>query len=323
MHTEVVAADKDGIARAVALLQRGEIVAFPTETVYGLGAAAHDEAAVLRVFAAKGRPPINPLIVHVLDLAAAAGIVRVDDRARHLAAAFWPGPLTLVLPCRAGAPIAPAVRAGLPTVAVRAPSHPAARALLTRFGRPIAAPSANRSGALSPTRAEHVLSQLGGRIPLILEAGASEVGLESTVLDLAAPDGTVTLLRPGAITQGAIEAVVGPIAVSAGDPDQPTAPGQLLRHYAPSVPVRLGGGPCGPTEAWLGFGPGDPPPEARASLNLSVTGDLEEAARNLYHMLQALDRPDVTAIVVAPIPNTGLGAAILDRLQRAAAATTR
>lgn len=321
MRTEPIPATDEGIARASERLREGDILAFPTETVYGLGADARDEAAVRRVFEAKGRPAVNPLIVHVPDLDAAARHVVVDERARRLAAAFWPGPLTLVLPLRDGHGIAPSVTAGLSTLAVRAPSHPVARRLLEAFGGPVAAPSANRSGRVSPTRPEHVRAQLDGRIPWILEAGPSEVGLESTIVDLSGPE--PVLLRTGAVTAEALERVVGPVARSTGEPDRPRAPGQMLRHYAPSVPVRLDATDVRPGEAWLGFGPGPTPPGAVASANLSPSGDLAEAARNLYDLLQALDRPGVSGIAVAPVPTAGLGEALVDRLRRAAAASAR
>lgn len=321
MRTERISASESGIARMAARLRAGDLVAFPTETVYGLGADARDARACARIFEAKGRPAVNPLIVHVPDLEAAARLVRVDDRARRLAAAFWPGPLTLVLPLRDGHGVAPPVTAGLDTLAVRAPSHPVARRLLEAFGGPVAAPSANRSGRVSPTRPEHVLAQLDGRIPWILEAGPSEVGLESTIVDLTGPE--VVLLRHGAVTREMLEAVVGPVATSSGDPDRPRAPGQLLRHYAPSVPVRLDATHARPGEAWLGFGPGEVPTGAVAAANLSPTGDPAEAARNLYHLLQSLDRPGVRGIAVAPVPRDGLGEALHDRLRRAAAASAR
>lgn len=319
MRTELIRADDAGIAEAAERLRRGDVVAFPTETVYGLGADARNDEAVRRVFEAKGRPALNPLIVHVLDLDAAERHVQPDPRARSLAARFWPGPLTVVLPLREGHGIAPSVTAGLDTLAVRAPAHPVARRLLESFAGPIAAPSANRSGRVSPTRAEHVLSQLDGHIPCVLEAGPSEVGLESTIVDLTGP--TPVLLRTGAVTRESLERVVGPLLLSDGRPDRPSAPGQLLRHYAPSVPLRLDATDVRPGEAWLGFGPGPVPAGAVLTANLSPSGDLEEAARNLYHALHSLDRPGVIGIAVAPLPRSGLGEALNDRLRRAAAAS--
>lgn len=306
--------EQQGLGQAAALLRSGEVVAFPTETVYGLGADARSAEAVSRIFSTKGRPAHNPLIVHVLDLAAAEALAVFDDRARRVAARFWPGPLTLVLLSRGG--LAPQVSAGLPTLALRVPSHPVARALLAQAGCPVAAPSANRSGEPSPTDASHVVASLGDRVP-VLEAGPSTIGLESTVLSLA---GEAVLLRLGAVTRDMLEAVLGPISVSEGNPDQPTAPGQLLRHYAPSVPVRLEAERPRNGEAWMGFGP-DPSGLTGVRANLSPAGDVVEAASNLYRLLRELDQPGVTGIAVAHIPCEGVGAAVNDRLTRAARAT--
>lgn len=311
----LVKADERGIAEAVALLAAGEVVGMPTETVYGLAADATSPEGVARIFATKGRPAHNPLISHVPDLDAARAIAVVDARAEHLAARFWPGPLTMVLPRRPDAGLAPQVTAGLPTVAVRAPAHPVARALLSAFGRPVAAPSANASGTLSPTRGEHVTLD----VPLVLDGGPAEVGLESTIVDLTGDQ--AVLLRPGAITRARLAAVLGDLhvqlTVSEGNPDQPTAPGQLLRHYAPSHPLRLDAERCAPTEAWLGFG-GGPPTPCAAFLDLSPARSLEEAASHLFAYLRELDAESITGIAVAPIPETGVGVAIRDRLVRAA-----
>ncbi len=307
------------IAEAARLLQSGGLVAFPTETVYGLGGDATNERAVAAIFAAKGRPQFNPLISHVLDAREAQTYVRWNATAEKLAAHFWPGPLTFVLPRAPGSPIALLATAGLDTVAIRAPSHPVAQALIRAAGRPIAAPSANRSGAVSPTRAEHVVQSLGDRVPLVIDGGPCLVGLESTVLDLTVA--VPTLLRPGGATREAIEAVIGPIAVSdaipSGDAAR-TSPGQLESHYAPSRPVRLGAISVAADEGLLAFGP-NPPPGAMLSVNLSPGGDLAQAAANLFAMLRQLDRPGIGRIAVMPIPETGLGLAINDRLRRAAA----
>jgi len=304
------------IAEAARLIRDGELVAFPTETVYGLGADATNERAVAKIFEAKGRPHFNPLISHVLDAAEAQRFVRWNDTAAKLAARFWPGPLTLVLPRGVNSPIALLATAGLDTVAIRAPAHPMAQALIHASGRPIAAPSANRSGAVSPTLAAHVAQSLGDRVKLILDGGPCAVGLESTVLDLTTA--TPTLLRPGGATREEIENVIGPVALSNAIPNGDAAhksPGQLASHYAPSRPVRLEAVAAEAGEALLGFGPNAP----TAMLNLSKTGDLAEAAANLFAHLRALDSPGVTRIAVMPIPQTGLGLAINDRLRRAAA----
>ncbi|HTR83987.1 MAG TPA: L-threonylcarbamoyladenylate synthase [Reyranella sp.] len=307
------------IAEAARLIRAGELVAFPTETVYGLGGDATNERAVAKIFEAKGRPQFNPLISHVVDAAAARRYVRWSETADRLAARFWPGPLTFVLPRSEKSPIALLTTAGLDTVAIRSPAHPMAQELMRAAGVPIAGPSANRSGSISPTRAEHVAESLGSRVALILDGGPCAVGLESTVLDLSSP--TPTLLRPGGATREAIEAVIGPIALSEAIPTGTAArksPGQLASHYAPARPVRLEATSVGPDEALLAFGPGAPP-GARLSLNLSPSGDLTEAAANLFAHMRALDRPEVSRIAVMPIPATGLGLAINDRLRRAAA----
>lgn len=301
------------IAQAAALLRGGKLVAFPTETVYGLGGAATDDTAVARIFEAKGRPSFNPLIVHVPDLEAAERCAVFDARARTLAAAFWPGPLTLVLPRRPEAGLSHLVSAGLPTVALRVPGHPVAQALLRAAGVPVAAPSANRSGGISPTRAEHVRASLGAQVDMVVDGGPCTVGVESTVVDLTGP--RVVLLRPGSVTPADLAAVLGEdVVTGADDPAAPKSPGQLLSHYAPERPVRLEASEARPGEALLGFGPA---PEA--TLNLSERGDLVEAAANLFASLHALDDPRFTGIAVMPVPDRDLGLAINDRLRRAAA----
>ena len=307
------------VAEAATLLRDGKLVAFPTETVYGLGGDATNERAVAAIFEAKGRPQFNPLISHVLDAAAARQFVRWNETADTLAARFWPGPLTLVLPRSEGSTISLLATAGLDTVAIRAPSHPVAQALIRAAGRPVAAPSANRSGAISPTRAEHVAESLGDKVPMILDGGPCLVGVESTVLDLSTA--TPTLLRPGGATREAIEAVIGPIALSHAIPSGEAAhksPGQMQSHYAPARPVRLEATGVAADEGLLAFGP-TVPAGAMLTYNLSPTANLGEAAANLFSMMRALDRPGIGRIAVMPIPQTGLGLAINDRLRRAAA----
>jgi len=312
----------EALAAAVRALAAGELVALPTETVYGLGADATNGRAVAAIYAAKGRPSFNPLIAHVADLAAAEALVRFDPLSRRLAEAAWPGPLTLVLPLRAGSPVSTLATAGLDTLAVRVPAHPLALALLEAFGRPVAAPSANRSGRISPTTAAHVAADLGTRVALILDGGPTRIGLESTIVQVR--DARPHLLRPGGMTRGALEALAGCPLVApaiAGDDGAPRAPGMLLSHYAPRAAVRLGATEPRPGEAWLGFGPG-PEVGDRPTVNLSPTGDLTEAAARLFDALHQLDASGVTAIAVAPIPGHGLGEAINDRLGRAAADRT-
>ena len=308
-------ADDAALEEAARILRAGGLVAFPTETVYGLGADATDDRAVAAIFEAKGRPRFNPLIVHLSEAAAAEGLVDLDDRARALARGFWPGPLTMVLPRAAGCPVSLLASAGLDSLALRVPGHPLAEALLRRTGRPLAAPSANRAGALSPTSAQHVAASLGDRVPLILDGGPCPLGLESTVVDLTGR--RPVLLRPGAVTREALEATLGPVA-GPGAAAAIKSPGQLSSHYAPRLPLRLYATEVGPREALLAFGP-EVPAGAAVTLNLSSSGDLTEAAANLFAHLHALDRPDLEAIAVMPIPETGLGAAINDRLTRAAA----
>lgn len=307
------------IEDAATLLRAGELVAFPTETVYGLGADATQGRAVAAIYEAKGRPRFNPLIAHVADLEAAAAIARIDGAARTLAEAFWPGPITLVLPQRPGSPVASLVTAGLETVAVRIPSHPVALDLLRATGRPVAAPSANRSGHVSATTAEHVAADLGARVAMIVDAGPTAHGIESTILDVTSPDDPV-LLRPGAVTSEAIAEIIGrlPARPSRIGGDRPSSPGQLESHYAPSLTVRLAATSPRDGEAFLAFGPYAPAYDGPL-LNLSPRGNLAEAAANLFSALRRLDRSGATGLAVMPIPEHGLGAAINDRLRRAAA----
>jgi len=315
--TETLAPDPAGLARAARLLAEGALVAFPTETVYGLGADARNGRAVAEVFAAKGRPAFNPLIVHVESLAAARRLARFEATAERLAGAFWPGPLTLVLPRLADCPLADPVTAGLPTVALRAPAHPVAQALLAAFGGAVAAPSANPSGRISPTTAAHVLEGLSGRIAAVVDGGPCPVGLESTIIGLA--DGVPRLLRPGGLPAEAVEDCLGaPLAPPSGPRAQ--APGMLASHYAPRAPLRLAPEGPRPGEVWIGFGPGAAPPGTRAALTLSARGDMAEAAARLFALLRkadALAGPE--GIAAAPLPDHGLGRAINDRLRRAAA----
>ncbi len=309
-QTETLAPTPTGLARAASLLRSGELVAFPTETVYGLGGDARSDIAVARIFDAKGRPRFNPLIVHVPNLEAACAIAVFDDLAMDVATAFWPGPLTLVLPVKPGANLSPLVTADLPTVAIRVPAHPVAQALLNAFGGPLAAPSANPSGRISPTRASHVSDGLAGRIAAILDGGTCAVGVESTILGLT---GTPSLLRPGGIPIEALEAMFGHPLPIGGDAHKPNAPGQLASHYAPNARLRLNATAPNPDEIHISFGPGP--------FTLSASRDLVEAAANLFHALREADRlagPN-GAIAIAPIPETGLGRAINDRLRRAAA----
>ena len=305
------------IETAARALRAGRLVAFPTETVYGLGGIATDDRAVAAIFAAKGRPRLNPLIVHVADRAAARALARWNELAERLAARFWPGALTLVLPRAPGCPLSPLVSAGGDTVGLRVPAHPVAQALLAATALPVAAPSANPAGGVSPTNAEHVAEGLGAAVDIILDGGPCPIGLESTVLDLCG--GEPRLLRPGGVTRAELEAEIGRLAAAPAEPGEaPRAPGQLASHYAPARPLRLEARSVAADEALLAFGP-EPLPGARATLNLSATGDLAEAAANLFAMLRRLDRPDVSAIAVMPIPASGLGEAIRDRLERAAA----
>lgn len=309
--SKVQPVDAAGLAEAARVIAAGGTVAVPTETVYGLAARADDAMAVAGIYRAKGRPDFNPLIAHVPDVTAAGEIAVLDDRARALAQAFWPGALTMVLPLRDGARLAPAVSAGLPTVAVRCPAHPVIQALLKTCGLPLAAPSANRSGGVSPTSAAHVAASLAGKVDLILDGGETRQGIESTIVGLR-EDGTWSLLRPGPITEAAIAEVLG------GPPAEITsarieAPGQLASHYAPGKPVRLDAATSEADEFMIGFGdvPGD--------VSLSPAGDLAEAAARLYACLHIAAAAAQPRIAVAPVPDHGIGLAINDRLRRAAA----
>lgn len=304
------------IQEAAAALAAGELVGMPTETVYGLAADATDPAAVARIYAAKGRPAFNPLIAHIPDIAAARREAIFDARAEKLAERFWPGPLTLVLPARADGSVCELARAGLSSIALRVPAHAAAQDLLRAFGKPLAAPSANISGRLSPTNAENVAADLGDALKLILDAGPCSVGVESTIVALA-PDQPARLLRPGGVAREDIEALIGqlsaPQKVENGGAIE--APGMLSSHYAPRARLRLNADSPSEGEAFLAFGPDAP----EGALNLSAKGDLLEAAANLYAFLRQIDSQGAAMIAVAPIPHTGLGEAINDRLARAAA----
>jgi L-threonylcarbamoyladenylate synthase len=338
-NTRVVPCDGEALAEAARLIRSGEPVAVPTETVYGLAADATSEAAVGRIYAAKGRPSFNPLIVHVRDLAEAESVGIFSEAARALADAFWPGALTLVVPVRDDGGLAAAVTAGLPTVALRCPAHPAMQALIAAAGRPLAAPSANSSGTISPTRAGHVLASLGGRIPMILDGGPTARGLESTIV--AVEDGTVRLLRPGPVTMDDIDAVLSPpckggarggsaegsrnsqsdkLADARTHPRplpsreaRVEAPGQMRSHYAPAKPLRVDATSAAAGEWLIGFGPVD------GDDNLSPSGDLAEAAARLFDALHRADAGDCARIAVAPVPDEGIGLAINDRLRRASA----
>lgn len=308
---EIRDADPAALAQAAALLRAERLVAVPTETVYGLAARADRAEAVAAIYRAKGRPDFNPLIVHVPSLAAARTLALVDDRAERLAAAFWPGPLTLVLPLREGAPVAPAVTAGLPTVALRWSAHPVLQALLAECGLPLAAPSANRSGAISPTTADHVAHSLGRAVDLVLDAGATEQGIESTIVALR-PEGW-SVLRPGPITAEEIAAIIGAYTDVTTPDGRIEAPGQLASHYAPGKPVRLGASEAAADEFLIGFG------SVTGHASLSPSGDLHEAAARLYAALHEAAAAPQPRIAVAPVPDEGVGAAINDRLRRAAA----
>ncbi|MTJ79818.1 MAG: threonylcarbamoyl-AMP synthase [Telmatospirillum sp.] len=309
----ILTATPAAIGDAAQHLAAGRLVAFPTETVYGLGGDAGSDSAVAAIFAAKGRPTFNPLIVHAPGALALEEAVVFDGRARRLAELFWPGPLTLVLPRHPRSRVSLLTSAGLDSIAVRVPSHPVALALLRAAGVLVAAPSANRSGRVSPTSAAHVAEGLADRVAMILDGGTCPVGVESTVLDLTGD--RPTLLRPGGTTLESLEEAIGAIDIAGPiAPDTPRSPGQLSSHYAPALPVRLNASRPEEGEAFMGFGPVD-----GATLNLSPTGDLSEAAANLFAMMRRLDDSRYRAIAVAPIPNHGLGRAINDRLRRAAA----
>lgn len=297
---------------AAQALIEGKLVAFPTETVYGLGGDATQDKAVAQVFAAKGRPAFNPLIVHVSSLEEAVALGEFNTEASELAQLFWPGPLTLVVPRRQGCPVSLLASAGLPSLAIRVPKHPLAQALLKAVRRPVVAPSANPSGRISPTTAEHVRAGLGDKVSVILDGGPSAIGLESTIVGFL--DGRPSLLRPGGLAREEIERALGHKLVSGGDAKKPSAPGQLESHYAPKAQMRLEATAPREGEAYLAFGEA-----ANARYNLSPSGDLVEAAANLFRLLHEIDATNVEAIAVAPIPRQGLGEAINDRLKRAAA----
>ncbi|WP_028465445.1 L-threonylcarbamoyladenylate synthase [Nisaea denitrificans] len=313
IETRVLNPTDATLYEAAATLAAGELVAFPTETVYGLGGDATSDRAVAKIFEAKARPSFNPLISHVPDLDAAFTLGNFNKRARAVAETFWPGPMTLVVQRRENCPISLLASAGLDTIAIRVPAHPLAAELLRTVGRPIAAPSANPSGRVSPTTAEHVLAGLAGKVSIILDGGPCSVGLESTVLDLSGE--APTILRPGAVTAEMLEPLLGSVA-AAGASAKIAAPGMLESHYAPALPVRLNAETAEEGELFLGFGEVSGPDGAET---LSAAGDLTEAAARLFSLLRALDRPGAIGIAVAPIPETGLGVAINDRLRRAAA----
>jgi L-threonylcarbamoyladenylate synthase len=320
--TPILPASEAAVAAAARSLAEGGLVAFPTETVYGLGADATNAAAIARLYQAKGRPAFNPLIAHVSDLRAGMQIADLDAQAIALANAFWPGPLTLVLPKAKGCNVADLATAGLDTIAIRVPAHPIAREILRAFGGPVVAPSANLSGQVSPTTAAHVQSDLAGRIDLIVDGGPVAVGVESTIVGCF---DELMLLRPGGVPRGEIERVLGrrlaqPPAEADNDRGQPLAPGMLASHYAPRTPVRLNAGSIEAGEALLAFGRSAVPGmnAATAVMNLSARGDLNEAAANLFGYLRALDTRGAHTIAVMAVPHHGLGEAINDRLRRAA-----
>jgi len=314
----VVKASKDAIGAAAIALRDGKLVAFPTETVYGLGADATNGRAVAAIFKAKRRPQFNPLIVHVRDVEAAAELGELTPFGRQLATAFWPGALSLVMAKQRDCPVADLATAGLDTIAVRVPSHAIAQALLRAVDRPIAAPSANLSGHVSPTTAAHVEADLGNRVAMILDGGATAVGLESTVVDVTGD--VPIILRLGGVTRETIERLLGQtIAVAEGDPEKPSSPGMLARHYAPSAKLRLDALEVRNGEALIAFGRAVPK-HAGPTINLSASGDLLEAAANLFSALRALDASGTETIAIMPIPEDGLGEAINDRLRRAARA---
>ncbi|HKH02355.1 MAG TPA: L-threonylcarbamoyladenylate synthase [Bradyrhizobium sp.] len=322
LKTPILPASESAVTMAARCLAAGGLVAFPTETVYGLGADATNAAAVARLYQAKGRPAFNPLIAHVSDLEAAKQIARFDAQAKALAEAFWPGPLTVVLPKSKDCTVADLATAGLETIAIRVPAHELARQILRAFGRPIVAPSANLSGHVSPTTAAHVQSDLAGRIDLIIDGGPVEVGVESTIIGCFDQP---MLLRPGGVPSSDIERVLGralaqPPEDADGETGQPLAPGMLASHYAPRTKMRLNAKRVEAGEALLAFGP-DPMPGIEAAcavMNLSDRGDLTEAAANLFGYLRALDAKGARLITVMPVPHHGLGEAINDRLRRAA-----
>lgn len=306
------------IGEAVQILREGGLVAFPTETVYGLAGNATNDRAIAEIFAVKGRPQFNPLIIHVPNVIVARQIAIFDGRADAIAARFWPGPLSLVLKRQKDCPISLLASAGLDSIALRVPAHELALDLLRRIGVPLAAPSANRSGRISPTKAAHVREELGSRIAAILDGGACEIGVESTVLDLSGPHPSI--LRPGGVTQDEIEEIIGELALPGSEPTiVPRSPGMLASHYAPNLKVRLNATSARRGEALLAFGPAEPPSGFAEVKSLSADGDLNEAAANLFSLLRSLDCAAFTGIAVMPIPERGLGIAINDRLRRAAA----
>lgn len=313
----IVQSSPQMIARAADLLRRGKLVAFPTETVYGLGADATNDKAVASIYEAKGRPQFNPLIIHVADTTSVQNFVVWNEKAEFLAKLFWPGPLTMVLPRRPDAPISLLASAGLDTLAVRCPNHPIALDLIRETGLPIAAPSANASGKLSPTLAEHVYDSLGDHVDLILDGGPAQVGVESTVLDLSTD--IPTILRHGGITLEDLSELLGEVRCALSDDDAPKSPGMLSSHYAPHLPMRLNALEATSQEAFLTFGDERAIKGGVVRLNLSPSGNPVEAAANLFAMLRKLDCPEYSGIAVMPIAETGLGAAINDRLRRAAA----
>ena len=309
--TTILKADAAACGAAAARLREGGLVALPTETVYGLAARADSESAVAAIYRAKGRPNFNPLIVHVATLEQAEALALFDDRARELAARFWPGALTLVLPMREGAVIAPAVTAGLPTIALRCPAHPVMQAVLNATRLPLAAPSANRSGGVSPTSAAHVAESLGNAAGLILDGGECQQGIESTIVALRAKSWSV--LRPGSVTYDQIANVLGEAADAKATAGTIEAPGQLASHYSPGKPVRLNAGIARSDEFHIGFG------AVRGTVTLSASGDFAEAAAHLYACLHLAAAAPLAHIAVAPVPDEGIGTAINDRLRRAAA----
>ena len=306
-------ANEENIIRAAALIKSGKLVAFPTETVYGLGANVYDAHAVAGIFAAKGRPTFNPLISHIADPEELAGYAEADSRALFLAQKFWPGPLTFVLRRKDENPALDLVCAGLKTITVRCPSHPVARALIRQSGVPIAAPSANRSQTISPTTADAVYDSLGDKVDMILDGGACAVGVESTILDLTTPQ--AVLLRAGGVTKEELEQALNEtVQISDGNPNRPTSPGQLLKHYAPAKTLRINATSREPGELFIGFGAG----YEWADLNLSPTGDLREAAANLFAYMRQADKDTrFSRMAMAPIPQRGMGLAINDRIRRA------
>ncbi|QPM90713.1 L-threonylcarbamoyladenylate synthase [Pseudooceanicola algae] len=320
VQTRLLDASDAALDAAAAMLRAGQLVAMPTETVYGLAGDATDDHAVAAIYAAKGRPSFNPLIAHVVDLDMARSLVEMPGPAGDLAAAFWPGPLTLVLPLKPGARVSALVTAGLPTLAIRIPAHPLARGLIARVGRPLAAPSANPSGRISPTEAQHVVDGLGGRIAAVLDGGPCRVGVESTIVAVDAA-GAARLLRPGGIPAAQIAACLGQDSLTQTEADGSgiESPGQMLSHYAPRGTLRLNASAPRPGETYLGFGPDSGRTSEETGLNLSPAGDLTEAAANLFRLMHVLDDRGADSIAVAPIPETGLGQAINDRLRRAAA----